>query len=92
MTPDDEIREKAKKRLQDKREFAQHLVAFVVVNAGLIAIWALTGEGYFWPGWVLFGWGVGLVLHAWTVFVQKPVTEADIQHEIDKMRSRQDQP
>ena len=33
---------------------------FVVVNVLLIAIWALTGAGYFWPVWPLLGWGVGI--------------------------------
>ena len=56
---DEELRELAVKRLKEKREFWQHLVAYVVVNAALIGIWALGGGGYFWPGWVLFGWGSG---------------------------------
>jgi class 3 adenylate cyclase len=30
----------------------------------LIAIWALSGGGYFWPVWPLLGWGVGLGSHA----------------------------
>lgn len=35
--------------------------AFVLVNALLIAIWAASGAGYFWPMWPLMGWGLGLV-------------------------------
>jgi hypothetical protein len=31
--------------------------AFLAVMALLIAIWALTGAGYFWPVWPLIGWG-----------------------------------
>ncbi|MBA3437053.1 MAG: XRE family transcriptional regulator, partial [Thermoleophilaceae bacterium] len=27
----------------------------------LVAIWALTGEGYFWPVWPALGWGIGLM-------------------------------
>jgi fatty acid desaturase len=30
---------------------------FVAVMALLVAIWALTGAGYFWPVWPLVGWG-----------------------------------
>ena len=33
-----------------------------MVNAFLIGVWALTGHGYFWPAWVLGGWGIGLAL------------------------------
>jgi hypothetical protein len=41
-----------------------HLVAYVAVNLALIAVWALTGAGYFWPIWPLLGWGLGVVSHA----------------------------
>jgi hypothetical protein len=34
------------------------LVPFVAVNLVLIAIWAATGGGYFWPIWPLLGWGL----------------------------------
>ena len=81
-----ELREQAKKRLNKRRELGSHLVAYVVINAMLIAIWAMTGAGYFWPAWVLFGWGVGVVLNVWDVYFRRPVTEHDIQREIERLR------
>ncbi len=75
-------REQVRKRLQERRDFGSHLVAYVVVNAALIVVWAMTGAGYFWPAWVLACWGAGLVLHAWEVFLRRPVTEADIDEEL----------
>lgn len=27
----------------------------------LVAVWALSGGGHFWPGWVMIGWGLCLV-------------------------------
>jgi hypothetical protein len=51
-------------RRSPRSDFAPHLFAFLAVNAGLVAIWALTGMGYFWPIWPLLGWGVGLLAHA----------------------------
>jgi hypothetical protein len=35
---------------------------FLQVNALLVAIWAVSGAGYFWPAWVLAWWGLALVL------------------------------
>jgi len=81
------IHEAARKRIEARRQFWQHLVSYVVVNAALIGVWAVTGMGYFWPGWVIFGWGIGLVLHAWTTFGQKPVSEAEIRREMARMQS-----
>src|SRR5215218_5071886 len=35
--------------------------AFLRVNLLLVAIWAVTGAGYFWPAWVLVWWGLALL-------------------------------
>ena len=44
----------------DRMNHLSDTFAYVVINAFLIGVWAVTGAGYFWPGWVLAGWGVGL--------------------------------
>ena len=49
----------------------------MIVNAALIGVWAITGAGYFWPGWVLGAWGIGLLFHAWATFGQKPIREEE---------------
>ena len=41
-----------------------HGRSFLLVNLLLIAVWAATGAGYFWPIWPLLGWGIGLGSHA----------------------------
>jgi hypothetical protein len=81
-TPEQSARESARKQLQAKRDFTSHLVAYVVVNALLVGVWAMTGAGYFWPAWVLAGWGAGLVLHAWDIFWRRPITERDVDAEL----------
>ena len=44
-------------------DFGEHLRVFVAIQVLLLAIWAVTGAGYFWPVWPFMGWGIGLVLH-----------------------------
>ena len=78
---------RARQRVTERRDFGSHVVAFLVVNAALVAIWAATGAGYFWPAWVLGLWGIGLVLHAWDAFVRRPVTDADIEAEVQHHRT-----
>ncbi len=73
----------ARKRVERKRKFRADIAAYVVINACLIGAWAATGFGYFWPGWVLAGWGVALALDAWNVYFQKPITAEEIQRELD---------
>jgi hypothetical protein len=38
-----------------------HERAYVATMLLLVAIWALTGAGYFWPIWPMLGWGIGVV-------------------------------
>jgi len=40
------------------RDDRRDLRAFVATSILLVAIWALTGAGYFWPVWPIVGWGV----------------------------------
>lgn len=77
----DPAREAARKRIEERRELGSHVAAYVVLNGAFIGIWAMTG-GYFWPAWVLGGWGAGLVLHVWTTLIRRPVTEADVDAEL----------
>jgi hypothetical protein len=36
----------------------ERTAAFLVPNVVCIAVWAATGAGSFWPGWVLLGTGI----------------------------------
>lgn len=78
--------QEARKRVQAKRDLTSHFVAYVVINAFFVGMWAFTGHGYFWPAWVIGGWGVGLVLHFWDVYLRRPVTDADVRAELDRDR------
>lgn len=85
MDNTDDRREAALKRLKAKREFKTHLAVYVIVNALLVAIWAMSGGGYFWPIWPIVGWGVGVAFNAWSAYFEKPISEDEIRREMDKM-------
>jgi hypothetical protein len=80
----DRERDLARRRVERKSKLRADLVAYVVINAFLVGIWAVSGLGYFWPGWVLAGWGVLLLLDAWDAYVRRPVTEADVERELNR--------
>lgn len=83
-----EERQAARKRIQDRRDLVTHAVVYGVVNLFLVGIWYWTvgPNGYFWPAWVLGGWGIGLALHAWSALFTKPITEADVDRELGRGR------
>jgi hypothetical protein len=85
--PHDEERQLALKRIRAKRDLATHAVIYVVVNIFLVLVWWLTTPGgYFWPIWVIGGWGIGLVANAWDVLGRRPITEEDIDRELRRGR------
>lgn len=80
---DQERRDAAIKRIKEKRDFRNHVVIYLVVNVFLVGVWALTGSGYFWPGWVIAGWGIGLVLHGLRLYRgERPISDEEIQREM----------
>ena len=87
-TNEDELREQAIGRLKKKRDFRSHLFIYLAVNAVLVAIWAFTSpHGFFWPIFVILGWGIGVAANAGDVYGRKPITEDEIRREADRLRS-----
>ena len=84
--PDDPLRAQAIVRLKKKRDFATHVVVYVLVNAFLVAIWAATGADFFWPIFPILGWGIGLGANAWDVYGRKPISEGEIEKEMSRLR------
>jgi hypothetical protein len=85
-TTNDSARTLARKRIEKRRNLQGGLVAYIVINAFLVAAWAMTGGGYFWPGWIIAGWGVAMLLGLWD-YLRGPVTDADVDNELRRMRS-----
>ena len=86
--PEDPIRDQALTRLKKKRDFKSHLVVYIAVNALLVGIWAVTREDgtIFWPIFPILGWGIGVAASAWDTYGRKPISEAEIQREADRLR------
>ena len=57
----------------------------MLFNLGVWAIWLLTGTGFPWPVITLL-WGIGLIMNAWEVFWRRPITDSDVQREIEHLR------
>ena len=60
--------ERARKRVEDIRAFYIHLLTYVIVNLGLFILNLVTSPRSFWFFWPLFGWGIGVLAHALSVF------------------------
>jgi hypothetical protein len=60
--------QRAKARVEELRGFWIHLGVYVIVNLLLFLINIITSPDNLWFYWVLLGWGIGIVAHAFAVF------------------------
>lgn len=85
------LRAMAIRNLTRRRQFKTHLFAYLVVNALLWMLWAITsavsGTWFPWPVFPLLGWGIGLSFHAWAVYGERPISPSDIDREMARLRA-----
>ena len=89
-TTPDALREQALERLKKRRDFKAHLLVYALVNVAVWGIWAVvaasTHSWWPWPVFVTLFWGIGLAMNAWDVYLRKPITEAELQQEMEHLR------
>jgi hypothetical protein len=87
---EEEIYEQARKKVKEKKRFYSGLVTYLIVNAVLVVIWALSGRGYPWFLWPLGIWGAFVLGDFLRTFVfEKGSDEEAINKEVDKMKREQ---
>ena len=66
----DERRQRARQRARQLRHFYISLATYIVINVFLFIVDAVTSPGDWWFFWVTFGWGIGMLFYAYSVFIQ----------------------
>lgn len=84
---DEQLWKLAKKRAA----FRQSLMVYVVINAFLVGVWYFSSgpKSYFWPIWVMLGWGIGIVFQYLAAYRQDNFFSAA--EEYDKLKNQQKQ-
>ena len=82
----DELHARAVSQLKKRRDLAAHALVYVLVNAFIIVIWAVTSSGFFWPVFPMVGWGIGLVMNAWDVWRGGEFTDAEVSREMTRLK------
>ena len=79
---------RARHRVGRKIGFSVHALVFVLVNLGLFAINAATGDPH-WARFPLMGWGLGLAIHGLVTFIAlqgEGLRRSLLQREIEQLR------
>ena len=85
---------RARRRVARKMGFYIHATVFALVNLGLFAINALTGEPH-WARFPLMGWGLGLAIHAVVTFLSlrgEGLRRGMLKREIEQLRRSEGRP
>ena len=59
---------RAREKVQELKGFYTHLLTFILVNLGLFVVNLATSPQSWWFYYVTIFWGIGLAVHAFTVF------------------------
>lgn len=87
MSSEEELRKQALHRIGERRAFYMSLAIYVIVNIALVGYWFINGQGPFWPGWVIFGWGIGVAIQGFRALANPSgPSDAEVQREMDKIR------
>lgn len=66
---DDDLLQRARKRVKLKMGFYIHLGVYVAVNGGLALLMMMRGGSAAWQAGPLLGWGLGLTVHGIVTFL-----------------------
>jgi hypothetical protein len=92
QTPSEDRYVKAQKRVEDLKGFYGNLTAYSIVNTALIILNLVLSPKHLWFLFPLLGWGIGVAIHAMSVFNYMPFLsrnweEKKIQELINKEKS-----
>ena len=60
--------------------------ASIILCTSYVLMWALSGSGYFWPGWAILGFAIALGVHVFVVYWRGPVV-TELQERIDVLET-----
>lgn len=87
--------ESARKRVKKKKEFYSHLGSYIAVGSFFFLLNIVTSPGDWWFYFPMLGWGIGLVIHYFSVFGIPGVMSSDweekaLEEEMERIRRIQE--
>lgn len=76
----------AKKRVEAKKEFYQHITVFVVMSVFFFTLNIITAPYALWFYWPIIGWGIGVLFHYFEVFGFPAIPQMSQEWEDEQIR------
>jgi fatty acid desaturase len=78
--------------LKRRADLKAHAVVYLLVNLVVWGIWIVVGIGshswWPWPVFLTLFWGIGLLMNAWDVYMRTPISEEDVQREMERLEHK----
>jgi len=88
-TADEDMTRRATRLVDAKLGFRAHLLVYLLVNAGLVAINLATTPSHLWFFYPMGGWGIGLLAHGLAVHRgSSDLRDRMIAEELERLRRR----
>jgi len=68
---------KAKQRIEELKGLYVHAIIYIVVNIVMVIMNLVTSPDHYWFYWPLLGWGIGLAIHAFSVYAKGKIFGAE---------------
>jgi uncharacterized membrane protein len=75
------LREREARRIVRRQWFWLHFVIWASIQIFLVVVWVLSGHGYPWFVYPLFGWGILVAGHAAYAFIVRDPEEIMVERE-----------
>lgn len=68
MSEEERHYREARRRVNEKKKFYNHLTTYLVMSAFFFVLNAMTSFGHWWFYWPMMGWGIGVAMQYFKVF------------------------
>jgi len=65
---EEEKYKRVRRRVKELKGFYSHLIVYLVINIFLAVLNFIVSPDHLWFYWVAFGWGIGVIINAVSVF------------------------
>jgi hypothetical protein len=79
------FREREARLIRRRRAFLLHASIWAATNVFLVVVWAMTGRGYPWFVFPLFGWLIGLVAHGVAAYAMADANDIVLEREQQRL-------
>ncbi len=69
----DEKYKRARNKVKELKGFYSNLTSYIIINLFLLIVNLITSPNRLWFYWVTIFWGIGIAIHAFSVFGKKRI-------------------